>query len=95
MPFAEGGGAVSLSAEHAGEGGPPVFDQWRVIGYEDVALQPCPPGVAAGEEAVAGGGAHGAGRMGVGEGDAGRGDTVDVRRPDLARGVHGMYITIA
>jgi hypothetical protein len=67
VPLAEHGGGVALAAQEAGQREPARLDQARTVALQHAALQPAAPGVAPGEQRVAGRRADARGRMRVGE----------------------------
>ncbi len=59
VPFADEGGGVALVAEHLGEGEAALFDHVGAAGSGEDGAVSGAEGHAAGEDAVAGGGADG------------------------------------
>ena len=67
VPLAEEGSGVAGFLEQGGQGRPSLFDQGAPVAVQDPGLQARAPGVAAGEDAVAGRRADRRRRVGVGE----------------------------
>ena len=67
VPLADAGGVVAVLLEQRGDGHAAGLDQGRGVSAEHALLEPRPPGVSAGEDAVAGGRADRRAGVGVGE----------------------------
>jgi len=94
MPLADDAGVVALGFEEAGDGGAVFGDQARLVAGHDAALEFGAPGLAAGEEAVAGWRADRGAGVGVGEDHAIGGELVRAWGRDLTR-LRGHAVDVA
>ena len=95
VPFADAGGVVAVLFEEAGDGEAIFGDEGFGEASEHAALEVGTPVVAAGEEAVAGGGADAGGSVGVGKAHAFGGEAVEIGGGDFAVRVVGGDVAVA
>ena len=84
MPFADQSSGIALRLKKGTEGGAVLFDQRVALNpKKDPVLHPCPPGIAPGQQAIAGRCATGGWSVGVGEEHAHVGELLHGRGLEL------------